>query len=265
MNSLLRELYAHKGRLEQAIAEAEAVLSRSPEGSLRVNIDGKYARYYHITQKGDVRGDYIRAGERNLAEQLAKKDYSRKVLAEARDELHGINECIRTLTEHNTETVYSNLIEPRRKLVTPILRDEEQRILTWNKVPYQVSTYKEEEKVFPTKRGEKVRSKSELIIADMYYDLGIPYRYECELKALNGENLYPDFTLYHVHLRTVFYHEHLGCLDKEEYRQRNMRKFRLYEDLGYIPGKNMIVTWESDKFPFNIQSFRKQIKEIFWL
>ena len=29
----------------------------------------------------------------------------------------------------------------------------------------------------------------------MYYELGIPYRYEAELRLRNGKRKYPDFTL----------------------------------------------------------------------
>ncbi len=110
-----------------------------------------------------------------------------------------------------------------------------------------------------------VRSKSELLIADMYYELGIPYRYECALKLKNGKVKHPDFTLYHAGRRMVLYHEHLGRLDDEGYRLRNMKKLRQYEESEICLGKNLLVSWEAEKFPFNIQVFRKEIEEIFWL
>ena len=51
-----------------------------------------------------------------------------------------------------------------------------------------------EQKIFYTKKGEYVRSKSEKILADMFYDLNIPYEYECQLILRNGYEYYPDFT-----------------------------------------------------------------------
>ena len=49
--------------------------------------------------------------------------------------------------------------------------------------------------VYETKKNELVRTKSEMMLADMYYELGIPYRYEAQLLLKNGKKKYPDFTL----------------------------------------------------------------------
>ena len=61
---------------------------------------------------------------------------------------------------------------------------------------------------YSTEKGELVRSKSELLIADMYYSLGIPYKYEAGVKLRGGIVRYPDFTLLRVRDRKEFYHEH---------------------------------------------------------
>ena len=265
MDSFHRELIAQKERLQRAIYTANKVLADSPSGSLRISDDKDCTRYYHVTQKGDTLGKYISVKNKSLAGLLAQKDYARKLIIEATHELKKIDEWLEFKSKHSAETVYASIRIPRQKLFDPILRNEEERIRYWNSLPYNVSTDRPEERIFLTKRGEMVRSKSELMIADMYYDLGIPYRYECELVLKRGIVRHPDFTLYHSGLRTVYYHEHLGRLDDEEYRLRNMRKLRLYEDNGYFIGKNLLVSWESEKFPFNIQSFREEIKQIFWI
>lgn len=57
----------------------------------------------------------------------------------------------------------------------------------WENEQYEVNPYYQEEKVYPTKKDEFVRSKSEVLLADMYYELGIPYRYEAELRLKNGK------------------------------------------------------------------------------
>ncbi|MBR4010125.1 MAG: hypothetical protein IKI87_04575 [Clostridiales bacterium] len=263
MDELKKELLARKDRLEKAISSAESFLESAPFGSLRISKSTDCTRYYLITQKGDTNGKYIHAEDRPLICQLAQKDYAKKLLAEARQELHDTEVYLRGIDKHNSESVYSKLDPKRQFLAEPILRNSDERIRYWNSLPYNISSYEPDEKIYPTKRGELVRSKSELLIADMYYDLGIPYRYECELKLKNGKVKYPDFTLYHSSRRTVYYHEHLGCLDDDAYRARNMRKLRLYEDNGIFPGKNLLISWESESFPFNIQSFREQIKELF--
>ena len=263
MDILRQELLAQKERLGRAIIEAERILEDAPAGSLKMCTCGKYTRHYLITEKGNSTGKYISTKEADLISRHAGKSYAQKLLREAKIELMAVERLLRTLEAHDTEAVYSQLHPARKKLVTPILRDEQERIRYWNSLPYNSSTDFPEEKVFQTRRGEMVRSKSELMIADMYFELGIPYRYECEVKLKNGIVKHPDFTLYHASQRTVYYHEHLGRLDDERYRERNMKKFRLYEQSGIIVGKNLLITWESEKFPFNIQTFREQIKDLY--
>ena len=68
-----------------------------------------------------------------------------------------------------------------------------------------------------TLRGERVRSKSEAMIADTLYRLKIPYKYECPLTirrktgtSRNTKTIYPDFTCLNVRLRQEFVWEHFN-------------------------------------------------------
>lgn len=56
---------------------------------------------------------------------------------------------------------------------------------------------------FLTMNGEYVRSKTEKIIADLLYHLGIPYVYECPLQLSDGK-VYPDFTILNKRTRRVY-------------------------------------------------------------
>ena len=120
-----------------------------------------------------------------------------------------------------------------------------------------------EEKVYPTQKDEMVRSKSEVMLADMYNELGIPYRYEAELCMGSGKKKYPDFTLLKVDTREIIYHEHLGLMDDEKYRKMNLMKLEEYRRNGIFFGKNLIVTFEADGCYLNIKEIRKMIKELF--
>ena len=180
-------------------------------------------------------------------------------------ELAGVDSCIRELEKHDSESVFSNLSPQRQAMVTPLLADNEVSSQKWSSLPFSASTYEPQEKIFQTKRGEMVRSKSELMIADMYFELGIPYRYECGVTLLNGQVKHPDFTLFHAPRRMVIYHEHLGRMDKEDYVNRNVRKIREYSKIGIYPGYNLLLTFETEKCPFDLSLFRKEVEEIFWL
>ena len=78
----------------------------------------------------------------------------------------------------------------------------------------------EEGLIHRTERGDLVRSKSELVIADKLYARGLDYAYEQPLALPSGRTRYPDFTIAD-HARGVnFYWEHLGMIDDQGYRVR---------------------------------------------
>ena len=58
----------------------------------------------------------------------------------------------------------------------------------WQSKTFKTNSYKTENKIYDTRRGEKVRSKSEAIIADMLFEMGIPYHYEYPLRLRNGDH-----------------------------------------------------------------------------
>jgi hypothetical protein len=86
-----------------------------------------------------------------------------------------------------------------------------------------------------TERGDLVRSKSELVIADKLFARDIDCGYEQQLVLPNGRVRYPDFTITN-HARGVrFYWEHLGMLDDPGYRLRWETKRAEYVAAGIKP------------------------------
>ena len=142
----------------------------------------------------------------------------------------------------------------RKNLITPLVLPDELYVQQWNQESYLTN---------PTKNGEMVRSKSEAILADMYFELGIPYRYEAELQFKNQTKRYPDFTLLDVKNKKIIYHEHLGMLDHEDYRRNNIKKLDEYRKNEIYPGKNLILTYEAEGSYLNIKEIRKMILAFF--
>lgn len=95
-----------------------------------------------------------------------------------------------------------------------------------------------------TDRGEYVASKSELMIANKLYSLGIHYEYEQEV-VIENVHFRPDFTIYPNDGR-VLYWEHAGMMDKPEYRQRHEEKMDVYARHGIRLQENLIVTQDRD-------------------
>ena len=107
--------------------------------------------------------------------------------------------------------------------------------------------------IYLTNSGLRVRSKSERTIADMLDKSGVPYYYEAEL-AFGREIWRPDFTIIRPHDGNVLLWEHLGLMNKEEYRMSTNKKLALYNRYGFYPFENLICTYEKDlKDPAYIQ------------
>ena len=93
----------------------------------------------------------------------------------------------------------------------------------------------EEGLIHRTERGDLVRSKSELVIADKLHARGINYAYEQPLVLPNGRTRYPDFTIADHARGVTFYWEHLGMLDDQGYRDRWEGKRAEYLKCGIGP------------------------------
>jgi len=93
----------------------------------------------------------------------------------------------------------------------------------------------EEGLIHRTERGDLVRSKSELVIADKLFGRGVEYAYEQPLVLPNGHTRYPDFTIANHARGVTFYWEHLGILDDPGYRARWESKRKEYLDSGIQP------------------------------
>lgn len=94
----------------------------------------------------------------------------------------------------------------------------------------------EEGKIHRTKSGIMVRSKSEVIIANELENAGLDWHYENDENyiEINGNKYLPDFVIFHN--GKTYYWEHLGLLNKEDYRERWKKKKK-----DYLSDKNIIL------------------------
>lgn len=238
-------------------------LLKLPEGNLRVEKQKTNLRYFYVTTPGDTHGHYIRKKDQPFIRKLAEKDYCEKLLKEAYRERSAIDEFLKQMSGTRPEDVYDNLNDYRRPLVSPLVLSDADYAKKWEAQEFEGNPYKPEEKTRDTNRGDFVRSKTEALIANMYYDLGIPYRYECPVVLSNGEKKYPDFTLLRPYDRKIFYHEHLGLLEDELYRKNFLTKVQDYTKSGIYLGDNLIITFDTDYAPLIIKDLRTMVENIF--
>ena len=98
----------------------------------------------------------------------------------------------------------------------------------------------EEGKIHQDLADNMVRSKSELIIANLLHDRNIPFQYEVLLKARDGTIYLPDFTI--TWNGETWYWEHWGMMSSESYQKHREVKVGWYNK--HFPGK-LLETFES--------------------
>lgn len=124
-------------------------------------------------------------------------------------------------------------------------RITERDIYIWRSIKYEGNPYRPEQKIHQTPGGIYVRSKSELLIATHLEYMDIPYRYEAPL-FLEGNIVYPDFTILRPADNKLIYWEHMGMLDDFDYAQKASMKLMQYFQCNIRPYDNLITTYDDN-------------------
>jgi AAA domain/UvrD-like helicase C-terminal domain len=113
-----------------------------------------------------------------------------------------------------------------------------------------------------TEKGHHVRSKSELVIANMLFQSGVVYEYE---RPLEGEaepgRLRPDFSFVAADGDLIIW-EHLGMLNREDYRKGWEWKRRWYESNGFVVGKTLFTSSDDERGGLNSGDLRGKVDRI---
>lgn len=119
-----------------------------------------------------------------------------------------------------------------------------------------------EQLIHPIFNGQKVRSKSEAIIATMLHVNRIPFHYE-EALHLGKRVIYPDFTIRHPVTGQTYYWEHFGMMDNENYAQAAFQKMQLYNINGIMLSDTLLATYESEEVPLKSNIVENMIQQYF--
>lgn len=277
----LSSLQAKAEELLAAIEVKTRNLKNAPEGRLRISQRKSGTYYYHVTGSSPEWGDYLPQTESKSIAQLVQKEYDQTVLAEMQRELKAIDRFLKSYHPENLQQVYSSMLPARRKLVQLLRLPDEEYASRWLSVKYKGKPFAEGSPELVTSRGERVRSKSEIIIADTLDRLKIPYRYEFphQLKVRRNSRgrgdalhnplgnkqdggrqhdssrrtvtFHPDFTCLNLRTRREFIWEHFGRMDDPEYIAETLGKFETYTANGIFPGDGLIFTMETQDRPLN--------------
>lgn len=259
MSTILESTNKRIDKLNRIISEKENALKNAPEGIVNIAKTTKRTQFYYKRNPADRERKYLRNGEKELVAKLCQKDYDEKVLEAAQKEWKCLDDLKKRYPSVICEKVFGKLNEERKKYVVPIESPEEKFVSRWESEQYTKKGFSEGTPEHYTQRGERVRSKSEILIANALYMHGIPYKYERPL-YLNGYGIvHPDFTILNIRLRKEIYWEHLGKMDNSEYVEDNLKRIEAYEKNDLFPGDKLILTYETSKRPLNSRTIERMI------
>lgn len=246
--------------LEKVLGIKQESLKHAPSGSVRIVRKKRTNQFYLRENDKDLQGKYIPRSQYKLASALSQKIYDKKIVPALQKEIAYIKDFLKNYEEFNVASACQNLPVIRYKAAEPLTLSDSEYVEKWLAVEYRHKAFDPDTPLLFTENGERVRSKSEVIIADTLRGNGVPYRYEYPVlinrninKSMKRDvvNFHPDFCCLNVRTRQVYYWEHFGKMDDPEYAKRAVEKISLYQANGYNLGKNLIITMETIPCPMS--------------
>lgn len=269
MRLIISEIKERLSYLKKLEVQAEKSLKENPlEGRIKINSSSKYPQVYLITKSNDTGGKYLGKKDSKIISRYCQRDYNRHMLKKVRKLINGCEKFLNNLpSELGSASLENFLAEKnpvRRKYLTDSVLSDDEFVKEWLSVKYKGKAFSENYGELITDRGERVRSKSEMLIANKLTALGIPYRYEYPYKLRDRHGfkitVYPDFTLLNKETRKEIILEHFGRMDDPEYVSHTLEKLLLYGRNGIFPGSRFMFTIETSTRPFDVRLFEKQLK-----
>lgn len=264
MPTIETQLRKELNQLKKILEEAKKRLNNAPAGNLRISGKRNTIEYYYknsIENHGKHR--YMKKGEEKLIRELAQRDYDASIIKNAEERIRAIEIFLKKYDRTSLKRVYEKTNTYRKELIVPFIVSDEEYVKQWKIVEYKGKGFLEDALEIVTENGERVRSKSEKIIADKLYALGVPYRYEYPLVLDGNMKIYPDFTILRMPEREEVYLEHFGLMDDESYVEKVMWKLNTYERNGIYLGINLFITYETSRNPLNTKTLDRLVRRLF--
>lgn len=259
MYANLNEIKRRMKNIEHELERIESYIGKLPEGELFCAKNGKH--YKWVIKKDNV-NEYLPKKNMELAQRLAMKKYFSMRRQDLLAELKACRAYLRGLEGRSEKAQKILTHEGYGALMGSGIVPDRRDLVQWQNSEYEkCKNYPEKLKVKGT-QGKFLRSKSEAIIDRILYNAGIPFHYEEKLE-LDSVVFYPDFTIKHPFTGKIFYWEHFGLMDNQEYIANACLKLRSYCENGIVPSINLIVTWETKEHPIQIDDVEELVKKYF--
>lgn len=262
LNSLVAERLEFLRNMSQ---EIELKLQDMPEGNLLVAPcqNSERYRYYARKNKSDKQGEYLNKDQKSFRDILANKKYYEKLIKSINSEILKLEKVEKLELVDSVIDTYTNLNYGIKSIIDPVNIDDKTYIEKWNQQAYIGLDFDDNDKTeYYSDKGERMRSKSEVLIANALAKHNVPYKYEMPVKRENGAYIYPDFCVLNIRKRKEIFWEHLGKMGDMEYVSRNLWKLNEYKKMGIVLGDNLICSFESFSNPIGTIDIERIISTI---
>lgn len=250
--------------LTRALSHIQTELRTAPLENLRVVHSHNSIQYHLVSDENKPNGIYVNKKLMKKAAAVAQRDYYKIVSDEIQREISVVERFLSEYCPERIENVYRALNDGRRKLVKNAFISDEDFLSAWKLTAYERPAFLENSPEYLTSEGLRVRSKSEIIIANQLIRNKIPFRYEAPLTLNSGSRkivVHPDFTCLNVRIRKEFVWEHFGMMTEENYAENAVGKIQLYSANGFVQGKNFLATFESLANPLSVKIIQQYIDQ----
>ncbi len=262
MQQLIRTIKQKLANYERQISQIEAKLAKTEPSVLEVKLIHGKKRFVKYCPS-DNKIEYLGKSKLDTIKTLFQKYYDANILKVLKKRQLVCKKCLKYLETPNMmltlDNVYDTLPAEIKQFVKPNVITHEGYIRNWQNAKYDGLNFPFEGD-FYTAKGERVRSKSEVIIADRLNLAGVPYHYEYPAK-LTYTTLYPDFHVLNTRTLKTYGWEHFGLLDKTDYATKAKDKLMAYARDNIFPGTSLIVTFETSTCALDIQYVDMLIKK----
>lgn len=238
------ELQVELERLVKLVERFNGELSQLPEGRLVCRTIRGYRRYYQHFEDGTTR--YLSRKKDILLGKLIRKRFISESIPWLQQNIKVLTRTVKSYHPYEPSQICVSGKEIPMIELLKVCEDETfmEKDEAWLAVSVKHNPKFPERLIQVTTRGDRVRSKSEAIIASFLYSQGIPYCYEAALE-LDSITFYPDFTIRRPRDGRIIYWEHFGMIGDAGYEKKIESKLRFYREHQITPWNNLLTTYDN--------------------
>ena len=162
--------------LESRISFLEKKQSKLPREHIKYVRKGERVQYYLRHPNHTI--EYIKTNQKSLIQNLVNAHYTRLALAKLKKNYKAAKLFLTFHSKKEERDIAESLPLQMQLLNDNLFPCRHQAIKKWQAEPYQRNPYMPESLMHTSNRGDKLRSKSEVMIADRIENRKIPFKPE---------------------------------------------------------------------------------------